>query len=481
MTTEPATPAAIYVRISQDIEDTGLGVARQKEDCEALAAQKGWEVIDVYEDNDISATSGKPRPAYRRMTRDIEAGQVRAIAVWDVDRLTRTPRELEDVIDWADRHGLALASVGGDIDLATPQGRMTARIKGNVARHESEQLSRRITRKAQQLAESGRYVGKRPFGWDFDADGGLTINKAEAAVVREAYRRVLAGEANMSVVNDFNDRGITTRTGGHWRGTTFRAMLLRWMNCGVRIHQGKEIGPGNWEPIVTRAEHERLVARLQDPARRSSNRGTAVRYLLSHIAQCAQCGQNLIGTKARHDGKRRQPFRYKCNNRGCFRVARNMDDIDAYVTGAVLKTLELDGVRILGGDVAAYEAAQSRIEEVEAKLAIAADQFTDDLITADQFRRITARLRPQLDDARGHRDRSVPAEGLEAFTGADARKGWEQASIEQRRTVLRALTEAGMTISVDRAGGGHRLPGQGPAPFNPDTVQITWTTAEETA
>lgn len=131
MTTyESTVRAALYLRISRDSEDLGLGVARQRRDCEALAKAKGWHVVDVYEDNDISASTTRPRPAYQRMAQSVEAGELDGVVVWDVDRLTRTPRELEDVIDWAERHGLHLASVGGDFDLGTPQGRMTARIKG---------------------------------------------------------------------------------------------------------------------------------------------------------------------------------------------------------------------------------------------------------------------------------------------------------------------------------------------------------------
>src|SRR4051794_6649419 len=130
-----ATPAAVYVRISRDSEKEGKGVARQRKDCRALARRLGWDVADVYEDNDVSASNGKPRPAFERMRTAVEAGRLKAIVVWDVDRLTRTPRELEDVIDWANEHGLKLANVGGHIDLATPTGRLTARIQGTVARH----------------------------------------------------------------------------------------------------------------------------------------------------------------------------------------------------------------------------------------------------------------------------------------------------------------------------------------------------------
>jgi len=97
--------AAIYVRISSDRTGAGLGVARQEEACRALCARLGWIVVMVYCDNDVSAYSGKPRKAWNQMQADIAAGQIDAIACWHVDRLTRMPRELEDVIDLHDRRG----------------------------------------------------------------------------------------------------------------------------------------------------------------------------------------------------------------------------------------------------------------------------------------------------------------------------------------------------------------------------------------
>ena len=146
--------AGIYARISLD-DGTALGVGRQVDDCTAEALRRGWTVVDEYVDNNVSASKSKPRPEYTRLLDDVEQGRIDAVIVWDVDRLTRKPAELETFIDLADRHGLSLASVGGEIDLATPQGRLTARIKGSVARHEAEQMGRRIARKAEQTARDG--------------------------------------------------------------------------------------------------------------------------------------------------------------------------------------------------------------------------------------------------------------------------------------------------------------------------------------
>lgn len=93
--------AVIYARISRDAEGTQLGVTRQLEDCRKAAITRGWPVVEEYVDNDVSATKAKPRPQYERMMTDLASGRAGALIVWDVDRLTRNPRELEDVIDLA--------------------------------------------------------------------------------------------------------------------------------------------------------------------------------------------------------------------------------------------------------------------------------------------------------------------------------------------------------------------------------------------
>src|SRR5262245_66510876 len=99
-----------------------------------------------------------------------------------------------------------MASISGDIDLATDDGRFLARILGAVSRKESDDKSRRITRKHLELAEAGKAVGggDRPFGWREDR---RTVEPTEAAHLREAAARVRAGDSLRSVAVDWNARG----------------------------------------------------------------------------------------------------------------------------------------------------------------------------------------------------------------------------------------------------------------------------------
>lgn len=119
--------AGIYARISSDRDGDSLAISRQLVDCEQLAEQKGWQVVERYVDADISAYSGKPRPQYARMLEEIEAGVVGAILVYHADRLHRHPRELEDFIDLCQRQRVKLATVTGDVDLSTHDGQLIAR------------------------------------------------------------------------------------------------------------------------------------------------------------------------------------------------------------------------------------------------------------------------------------------------------------------------------------------------------------------
>ena len=152
--------AAIYARISADVEGTGLGVTRQLEDCRKLAADRGWPVGDEYVDNDVSAFSGKPRREYARMLDDLASGARDAVIVYNLDRLHRRPVELEEFVALCERVGVRdVATVTADIDLGNDDGLFMARIFAAFAAKESGRKSARIRRKMLQNAEQGCRTG----------------------------------------------------------------------------------------------------------------------------------------------------------------------------------------------------------------------------------------------------------------------------------------------------------------------------------
>ena len=183
----------IYARISEDSEGRGLGVARQEQDARTIAKLRGWEVGQVYVDNDVSAFNAKViRHEFERMLEDLRLGAVDGCVVYDLDRFARQPADLERAIKIFDgRDGLAFATVQGDIDLSSPDGRTMARVMVAFANKSSMDTSRRAKRKHLELAQSGALVGsRRVFGYEDDR---VTLKQSEVDLIREAATDIISG------------------------------------------------------------------------------------------------------------------------------------------------------------------------------------------------------------------------------------------------------------------------------------------------
>jgi len=326
--------AAIYARISQDRDGLSLGVERQQSDCQRLAKEKGWQVVHTYVDNDLSAFSGKARPAYQELLKAIDQRGIEAVIVWHLDRLHRHPRELEEFIELCDAGRIKLASVSGDVDLSTADGRLMARIQGAVARKESEDKSRRIRRKHEELAELGLFAGggKRGYGYSIDRK---SIIDSEAEVIRSAADRLLAGDSLRSITQDLNRQGIRTGLGATWSPPALRNILLSGRIAGLRRFRGEIIGDAVWPPILEREQWERVCALLKDPSRRK-NFGRPGKYLLSFgILRCHQCEGRLFGTWGY---KPKRVRRYGCQ--ACGGATVMAEPLERFLVEAVLYRIE---------------------------------------------------------------------------------------------------------------------------------------------
>jgi len=251
--------AGLYARISLDWEGKGLGVERQLQDCRAIAKRLGWTVIDEYIDNSIGASkyskTGKHRAEYNRMLGDIEAGRLDAVVIWMEDRLQRQVIELAEFLKVCDTAGVTrIASAGGELNLADPDQRTMLYIKAVMAEAEIEKMSARMRRKNRENAESGRrhLGGRRPFGETWHGDQAVSEEQAaeERELIREAVRRLIAGDSLRGIVTDWEKRGVKSQFGNLWRNTNLRRCLLSPRLVGMREYNGQLI-PGEWQPIVS--------------------------------------------------------------------------------------------------------------------------------------------------------------------------------------------------------------------------------------
>ncbi|MGC5077621.1 recombinase family protein [Agrococcus sp. DT81.2] len=454
--------AAIYCRISLDRTGEAAGVGRQEAECRELAGHLGLDVGQVYIDNDISATSGKERPAFEQMLADRPA----AVVTWAQDRLLRLSADLEKVIAL----NIPVHMVTqGSLDLATPAGRAVARTVAAWSTFETEQKGLRQRAANVQRAKQGKPAPSVGYGYRRDGDR-LAIVDAEAAVVREVARRVLDGEPLRAIAADLNARGVQsprrTAGAGVWNGTTLRQMIRRESLAGLRRYNGQIVGAGLWEPIITPDDHSRIVAVLNDPTRAKHYAGRAPKHLLAGIAKCGKCGARMKRAPGRmtttKSGTKRQPAAYSCP--ACFGVRRKQEDVDALVSTVLVRRLEqpdaLDLFR--RDDNGAGAAAREAIAAIDARLSNAADAYSAGALELDQLTRITAQLRADRAEHEALVARALPTALPADLAGPSAAERWTTLSIDAQRLILTTL----LRVTILPAGPGRD--------FDPATVRIDW-------
>lgn len=457
--------AVIYARISQDRTGERGGVTRQLADCRAEAQRRGWPVVAEFVDDDVSAYSGKKRPQYRAMLDAIRDGEADAVLVWHMDRLHRRPIELEEFVAvCATARVNDVVTLHGEFDLGTGDGLLVARLMGAVAANESDAKSRRTKRKQLELAQAGKPSGggPRPFGFQPDR---VTLDPAEAAVIRDLASRLLAGEPLTSLTKWLQDNEVRTVMGKEWRTPTVRNLLKSPRIAGLREHQGQVIGKAVWPPIVTEDEHARIVALLTDPSRRTNR--TARRYLLSGLCRCGRCGAKMI------TGQSRDRRRYMC------RSGADFGGCGGTMISATVEELVPDAVlyRLDTPDLAAAIEGRQRADENSAAVseAIAADaaklEELAQMWAAGELTRAEWRAARQTLDNRltANRRRQMQQAGSTVIAGhignaSTLRAEWPDLPLGRQAAIVRALVDH-VTIQ----------PGtMGARSIDPARVEIHW-------
>lgn len=485
----------LYARISFDRAGEQIAVQRQLHELRELAERRDFEVVAEAVDNDISAMNGDRRPGFEQVWELVRGGRVDHVLVWQTSRLMRSRSDRAQVIAEFGQHRVdIIAAKGPSLDLRTAYGRGTADLMTAFDSLESEVKAERVAAAISDLARRGKAWGFCPYGWDRTGRGARAeqvVNPHEAAIVAELVDRLLGGESLNELYRDMNKRGEPTPARALWEKlpaavrdqrkekgrkepphawakSTIRTLVARDCNAGIRARGAEDsVQMGDWPPIVDREKHERVLALLSAPERRSHSgpRPGARKHLLTHgLGKCGVCGDLL--RVAQRTGRKTNPHIYMCRGRGC--TGRVQSKVDAFVADVVIERLaQPDALDWLIGDDEAAQRAAARVEDVQRRLDEAADSYADDKITARQLERITARLTPELEEARRERDaavRSLDFEVLRPLAGDEAAARWAAMPVSSRRAVLETL---GVEVTLLP----RKLNGPG---FEYDTVRITW-------
>jgi DNA invertase Pin-like site-specific DNA recombinase len=437
-----------------------------------------WVVVD----NDISASrhSKKARPGFTDIqARLAGADPVDILWAWEASRVTRDLEVYAQVRSLCERHEVLWSYHGRTYDMSRADDRFSTGLDALISERSSDDTRDRILRASRSRAASGKAHGRLPYGYRavYDQYTGASIGREPdpdtAPVVREIVRRVLSGESNRSIAADLNRRGMPSpgavrlvRRGGDvadagpWTLELVRRVAGSASAAGIRLYKGKEAGDAAWEPIISVADHNAVLARFANPDRLWSP-DRAVKHLLGGIAVCGVCGDRLKPTPK----KRPQ---YWCRNNHC--VARAKGPVDGFVVETLLARLELPNAGEVFADEQDAEetsVAARELGELEARLeAFRVSAEDPHGISPATLARMEAKYVPLIDAARL---RSVPAHVPEVVrelvAAKDVRKKWaDDLSLEQKRQVIRHL----LTVTV--------LPTtrRGTRTFDTSRVRIEW-------
>lgn len=459
--------AAIYARISEDRAGDGLGVARQVEDCQALAERRGWTVAEVYVDDDISAHSGRHRPGYERMLEDVKDGTRDGVIAYHLDRLHRRPIELEHFANVLGNAGARVETVNGTVDFGTGDGLLLARIMAAVAANESDAKGRRVRRKMDEIAQAGRpHGGPRTFGYQADK---VTLDPVEAPIVRDLAERFLAGETLSSLTNWLNDQRIpTVRGAAEWRTSTVRGLLYSARISGQREHRGDIIGPAAWPAIITPAQTTRIRAVLDDPSRVTTR--AARRYYLAGRLRCGKCGTTLVSHP--RNGVRRYVCKTGADFTGCGGVYIDATRVEDLISRAVLYRLDSPEVAAALSGQHADDADTARLHDAladdEARLEELAAMFGDRQITAKEWKAARGPIETRIKATRRAIAAATNTGDLARYAGQGDLLGstWDTIPLNRQRAITDTVLDHAIIEPRGTSSGGRG--------FDPSRVRPVW-------
>jgi len=251
----------IYVRVSTDEQvQEGYSVRAQTEKLKSYALLKDWDIFDIYSDEGISGKNIVDRPAINRLIDDIEAGKVNNVLVFKVDRLTRSTRNLLELVELFEEYNCAFNSLTESIDTDTPSGRMFLKIIGIFAEFERENLVTRLKLGFERKAKEGYTLANNNISYGYERVKGQkiqTILPDESKIVKEIFSMFLDKNISMTqIAKSLNQRKVLTKNNTNWNPSTIKQILTNPTYIGkVRYSLTDESkyfeSDGHHEPIIS--------------------------------------------------------------------------------------------------------------------------------------------------------------------------------------------------------------------------------------
>lgn len=422
-----------------------------------VAREPTWRTIWVKRDDGRSASkfATKARPGWEEAMASIDAGEIDVLLCWELSRASRDRRVFAALFAACEENNVKIGIGGRIYDLADEEDAFALDLMAALAVRESGKTSKRVRRGSRSSLTSGRPTGKPAYGYraERDPDTGKLVrwvaDEVAGPIVQEIAERALDGIPLAQIATDLNARGIRTRPtkafpeGAEWDGIRVRRVAISPTYSGLRVHKGQvvESVKAQWPALIDRDTHDKLVAKLCDPSRKSYADGST-RHLLVNIARCGKVLENgeMCGARCRLIKNRGTPS-YACERKFC--VARTQWLVDEFVVGVVIGRLERDdAVELLVPDESGQaNVARNEAATLRARLDTFYSRAAKGELSDEGIARIEAELLPLIKAAERRAEQHAAAASplIAELAGTGAQERWKRLTVPQQREVIRIL------------------------------------------
>jgi site-specific DNA recombinase len=311
---------AVYTRKSTDegLDQEFNSLDAQREACASYIKSQsahGWALLaKEYSDGGYSGAT-TDRPGFQRLLADLEAGEVDAVVVYKIDRLSRSLRDFVRLMDLFERRGVSFVSVTQRFDTSSSMGKLTLNILMSFAEFERDVTRERILDKIGAAKKKGKHCGGMPIlGYDTDrAAKRLVVNPGEAKLVRLIFTRFTELRSTSRLAKDLNAAGHRTKSwktvkglvrgGGVWNKAQLYQLLNNPKYIGQVEHRGT-LYPGEHEAIVSQKLWDEVHAILEaNHTARANQTRSRTEALLRGIIRCVHCDAAMGPTFSRKNGR----------------------------------------------------------------------------------------------------------------------------------------------------------------------------------
>ncbi len=317
----------IYMRVStEDQAREGFSLPEQKERLEAYCKFNGYKIVEYYTDAGISAKTGNHRPEYDRMLEDGKQGKINMIIALKLDRITRSTRDWETLMDYLEKYNINIAFVNDDINTTTANGKMVSRIMMSVSQNEIERTSERTIIGLEGAIKQGHIPARAPLGYKH-IDKKLVPDPLTKDIVIRIYNLYFEGFTYNTIAKLFNKEKVCGKT--NWKDTSILKIITNVIYKGDYI-QGKTTRnpryfPDVVEPIVSKELWDSCQVQKKKNQRNYMRSQT---YIFLQKLKCPKCGRILAGGASHKIKADKWYYYYRCEKcRGNIREHEIEDSI----------------------------------------------------------------------------------------------------------------------------------------------------------